>query len=90
MDFFEQLATLCSREMTGALKDKDADRVSCVIEGLATMLGRSIARGTGGDGAEIEKLLMGCESHVAAEAAGMAGMMNLQAMMRERRGGSRI
>ncbi len=52
------------------------------------MLGRSISRGTGGDGAEIEKLLMGCESHVAAEAAGMAGMMNLQATIRKRRGGS--
>lgn len=85
-EFFDQLVTLCSPELVAALKEKDADRVSAVIGGLATMLGRTIARAAAGDGSEIEKMLMACEQHVAAEAAGMASVINLAAAARARRG----
>ena len=66
MVFFDALAGLCAREMAKALQDKDADRASGIIEGLATMLGRSIARSCAGDAAEIDRLLTAVEQHIAA------------------------
>lgn len=86
-EFFDQLVSVCAPEMNAAVNEQDFDRAGAVIEGLATMLGRSIARAAGGDAAEIDKILMGCEQHVAAEAAGIAGVMNLAKSLRARRGG---
>ncbi|SIQ39161.1 hypothetical protein SAMN05421641_10769 [Paracoccus thiocyanatus] len=85
-EFFDQLVTLCGPEMNAAMKDGDLDRAGAVIEGLATMLGRSIARAAGGDTREIDKMLTACEQHVAAEAAGIAGVMNLAKALRAHRG----
>lgn len=62
------------------MKANDLDRAAAMIEGIATMLGRTIARSAGGDPAQIDKLLMSCEQHVAAEAAGMAGTIDLAKM----------
>ncbi|WP_313350268.1 hypothetical protein [Paracoccus sp. (in: a-proteobacteria)] len=85
-EFFDQLVNVCAPEIAAALKSKDSERAAAVIEGLATMLGRSIARAAGGDAVEIEKILMGCEQHIAVEAAGVADLLNLSATMRARRG----
>ena len=85
-EFFDQLVAVCAPEMAAAMKRHDLDRAGAVIEGLATMLGRSIARAAGGDSGEIDKILMGCEQHIAAEAAGMAGVINLAKTLRARRG----
>lgn len=76
-DFFDDLSSLCARELISGAKAADRDRVAGLIEGLATMLGRTIARTTAGDAREIEKMLAACENHVAAEAAGMAGVIRL-------------
>ncbi|UFM64199.1 hypothetical protein LOS78_01630 [Paracoccus sp. MA] len=86
-DFFDRLVAVCAPEIAAAVKTNDADRAAAMIEGLATMLGRTIARAAGGDAREIEKILMGCEQHIAAEAAGVAGLINLQETLRARRGG---
>lgn len=83
MVFFDALAGLCAREMAKALQDKDADRASGIIEGLATMLGRSIARSCAGDAAEIDRLLTAVEQHIAAECAGMASVVNLGLMLKK-------
>lgn len=85
-DFFDRLVSVCAPELNAAMKDGDLDRAGAVIEGLATMLGRSIARAAGGDAGEIDKVLMGCEQHIAAEAAGIAGVMNLAKTLKARRG----
>lgn len=85
-EFFDHLVSVCAPELNAAMKDQDLDRAGAVIEGLATMLGRSIARAAGGDAAEIDKILMGCEQHIAAEAAGIAGVMNLAKTLRAKRG----
>lgn len=87
MEFFDKLVQICAPEMASALKERDLDRAGAVIEGLSTILGRSIARAAGGDGVEIEKILMGCEQHIAAEAAGTAGLINLASQMKGRRAG---
>ena len=83
MVFFDALAGLCAREMAKALQDKDADRASGIIEGLATMLGRSIARSCAGDAAEIDRLLTAVEQHISAECAGMASVVNLGLMLKK-------
>lgn len=84
-EFFDQLVAVCAPEMAAAMKARDLDRVGAVIEGLATMLGRSIARAAAGDPVEIEKILMGCDQHIEAEAAGFAGVFDLAKAQRQRR-----
>lgn len=86
-EFFDSLAAVCAPEIAAALKNKDADRAGAMIEGLATLLGYTIARAAGGDAGEIERILIGCEQHIAAEAAGFAGIINPAATLRTRRGG---
>ncbi|MFT4013018.1 MAG: hypothetical protein QM682_06375 [Paracoccus sp. (in: a-proteobacteria)] len=82
-DFFDQLTAICSPELFDAIKHKDRDRLAAMIEGLATMLGRTVARATAGDAVEIEKMLAACEHHAAAEAA---GIINLAETLRGRQG----
>lgn len=89
MAFFDELASLCAREVTQALKDKDIDRASGVIADLSTMLGRSIARVAGGDSAAIDRLMTAAENHVAAEASGFAAILNLQHLVKDRRNGKK-
>ncbi|MFC3061561.1 hypothetical protein [Paenirhodobacter populi] len=62
MAFFDELASLCTGEVTQALKDQDIDRASGVIADLSTMLGRSIARVAGGDSAAIDRLMTASEN----------------------------
>lgn len=84
-DFFEDLATLCSKELTAGLKSGDSDRVAGVVEGLSTMLGRSIARAAAGNDVQIETLLTGCEAHIASEAVGAGEMIKYLDILRGRR-----
>lgn len=86
VDFHDDLATLCAREMNAALKSGDADRAAGVITSLATMLGRSCARLAGGDGPAIDTMLVGAEELAAGEAAGMAGIMALAGLRAAQRG----
>lgn len=76
-EFHDQLASLCGPELAKAIRTNDSDRAADMITALATMLGRTIARATGGDAAAIETMLTGAENLMAEEAAGMAGMMTL-------------
>lgn len=84
-EFFDALSALCAREISAATKAADYDRSAAVIEGLATMLGRSIAIASHGDSAKISNVLAGVENHIAAEAAGFAGVIHLGVLARTRR-----
>lgn len=75
--FHDQLASLCGPEIAKAIRMNDSDRAADMITALATMLGRTIARATGGDAAAIETMMTGAENLMAEEAADMAGMMAL-------------
>lgn len=83
-EFFDQLAGLCVRELNAASKAADPDRLAGVIEGLATILGRTIARACLGDAKQIDTMLTGVEQHMTAEAAGMAGVMRLAEVAKAR------
>ena len=74
-NFFDRLSSLCARELVPAIRDHDGERVAAVLEGLARMLGRSIARSTGGDRNAIETMLMATENHMAVEAAAFAELI---------------
>lgn len=84
-EFYGQLAGLCVRELNAASKDADRDRLAGVIEGLATILGRTIARACLGDAKQIDTMLMGIEQHMAAEAASVARIIQWQQALRARR-----
>lgn len=86
-EFFDRLVTVCAPEIAAALRAQDSDRSAAMIEGLATMLGRTIARVASGDASKIDKLLMGCEQHIAAEAASVAGIIQMAAVLEKRRAG---
>lgn len=61
MTFFDQVASLCASELKSNPED--------VIECLSTLLGRSIARSTGGDSIKNDVLLSGCENYIVKECA---------------------
>lgn len=75
--FFDKLSALCASELSQAKRSEDPDRVAGLIQGLATMLGRTIARSCDGEGATIDTMLMGAEQLAASEAAGFAGLYQL-------------
>lgn len=76
-DFHSRLASLCAPEIIAAMRNNDTDRAADMITALATMLGRTIARATDGKAGAIDTMLIGTEGLIAAEAAGMAGIMAL-------------
>lgn len=77
MNFFEDLATLCAREMNAARKDGDEDRMAGVVETLATLLGRSAAMAAGGDAKGIDTLLEGSSNHALEEASSFAPLIEI-------------
>jgi len=77
IDFHDRLASLCGPEISAALRGNDPDRAAGMITALAAMLGRTIARATGGDPAAIDTMLTAAENLAAAEAAGMAELAGL-------------
>lgn len=76
-DFHDHLTSLCIPEINAAMRTNDTDRAADMITALATMLGRTIARATDGKAVAINTMLIGTEELIAAEAAGMAGIMAL-------------
>ena len=77
MEFFDELADLCAREMKAAVKAGSDDRKAAVVEGLATILGRTIAMAADGDPRTVETLLTGSEAHAAREAADFSSLIHL-------------
>lgn len=77
IEFHDRLASLCGPEISAALRGNNPDRAADMITALATMLGRTIARATGGNPAAIDTMLTAAEDLAAAEAAGMAGVIGL-------------
>lgn len=84
-DFFDSVSGLCAKEWSAATKLADRERIAGVVEALSTMLGRSIATACLGDAEKIEVMLTGVENHVASEAAGMAGIIQLSALKASRK-----
>lgn len=82
MSFFDDLSSLCAKEMSEARKTDDADRKAAVVEALATMLGRTIALATNADPKAMDELLMGCEGHMNREAADFAQFQQLVATLK--------
>lgn len=82
MTFFDELSSLCAKEMAIARLNEDLQRQGDLISGLCTMLGRTIARCAKGDPKTIETLATGCEAQVIEEASGMAGIINLAKIKR--------
>lgn len=78
MTFFDELASLCAKEMAAAERADDSDRKAAVIEGLSTVLGRTIARGADGEATKIDLLLTGSENLIAEEAASFAKLLELR------------
>lgn len=85
-DFFDRLASLCGPEIAKAMRDGDAEAIGEIIEGLATMLGRTIGRALAGDPVAIDRMLTGCEQLAATEAAGMADIQRFADAARMKRG----
>ena len=84
-DFHDRLASLCAPEIATAMRTNDTDRAADMITALATMLGRTIARATDGKAAAIDTMLIGTEELIAAEAAGMAGIVAMAQTARKAR-----
>lgn len=85
MAFFDDLAGLCAREMAAAKKGGNSQRKAAVVEGLATILGRTIAMAADGDPRAVEDLLMASEGHAAREAADFSQLVQFAAARRESR-----
>lgn len=68
MAFFDDLASLCAREMASARKAGNSQRKAEVVEGLATILGRTIAMAADGDPRAVDELLIGSDGYAAREA----------------------
>lgn len=86
-EFFDRLVSLCRPEIAKAMRDGDADLIGEIIEGLATMLGRTIGRALAKDPAAIDRMLIGCEQLIASEAASMAEIQKFADAARLKRGG---
>ncbi len=83
MPFFDELASLCAKEMSAATKGGNSQRKAAVVAGLATVLGRSVAMAADGNPKTIETMLTGCEAHAASEAADFATLIQLAAAQRK-------
>lgn len=83
MAFFDDLSSLCAQEMSAATKGGNSQRKAAVVEGLATVLGRSVAMAADGNPKTIETLLTGCEAQAASEAADFAPLIQLAAAQRK-------
>ena len=83
--FFDDLAGLCAREMAAARRAGNSQRKAAVVEGLATILGRTIAVAADGDRRAIEDLLVGSEGHAAREAAEFSQLVQFAAARRKSR-----
>ena len=81
--FHDTIASLCARELSAARKAGDAERVSGLVQTLASLLGKTIAMAAEGDPKTIDRLLIGAEGLVQEEAVGFG---ELAAMVRRTRG----
>lgn len=87
MAFFDDLASLCAKEMNAARKGGNSQRKAATVEGLATILGRTVAMAADGDPKRIDELLTGCESQAANEAADFAPLIQFAAAQRQAKAG---
>lgn len=71
-DFYDRLTSLCGPESAKATGDPE--RSAAMIEALASVLGRTVARVTRGDRTAIDELLHGAEALALDEAIALASL----------------